>query len=88
VSDCSAKIRRLLLLREFGTELRWPGFGLLFLSDFIVMRATSFHPVDRLLGLQIGGWLKVNAVLELGGSGCIAAAALRRWRQTGRIRRP
>jgi len=69
-----------LLLRDLGGEVRWAGLGLVALMVFIVMRASSFHHVDALLGLKLGGWLKVNALLELGGIGCIAAAAARRVR--------
>jgi len=70
-----------LLLRDFGGEVRWAGIGLVALTLFILMRATSFHHVDLLLGMKIGGWLKVNALLELGGVGCIAAATVRRLRR-------
>ena len=67
-------------LRDFGREARLAAVGLAFLAVFVVMRAASFHHADTLLGLKLGGWLTVNALLELGGIGCIAWAALQRLR--------
>jgi hypothetical protein len=49
--------------------------GGIFLGCFILIRASSFHHVDRMLGLSFGG-VKVNWMLELGSISCIAAAAL------------
>ncbi|WP_448563041.1 hypothetical protein [Trichothermofontia sp.] len=49
--------------------------GLGFLSSFVVIRAASFHHVDRLIGLSLGG-IRMNWVLELGGIMAIAIAAL------------
>ena len=48
--------------------------GSVFLICFIAVRASSFHHVDRLLGLDFGG-LRVNSVLELGGIGLVIANA-------------
>ncbi|MEQ9549391.1 MAG: hypothetical protein RIM23_07210 [Coleofasciculus sp. G3-WIS-01] len=50
--------------------------GLMFLSCFIVIRASSFHHIDALLGWQLVG-LRMNWILELGGIACIAIAAIR-----------
>ncbi|MFP5270046.1 hypothetical protein [Coleofasciculus sp.] len=50
--------------------------GLMFLSCFIVIRASSFHHIDTLLGWQLVG-LRMNWILELGGIACIAIAAIR-----------
>jgi hypothetical protein len=41
------------------------------------VRATSFHHIDRMLGISLEG-LRVNALLELSGIGLIAMAALAR----------
>lgn len=49
--------------------------GGLFLGCFIVIRASSFHHVDRLLGLNFQG-LKINWILELGSISWIASATL------------
>jgi hypothetical protein len=48
--------------------------GGIFLGCFILIRASSFHHVDRMLGMDLGG-LKVNWILELGSITCIGAAA-------------
>jgi hypothetical protein len=49
--------------------------GLVFLVSFILIRASSFHQVDVLIGLRLGG-LKWNWILELGGIGCVGLAAV------------
>ncbi len=49
--------------------------GMAFLGGFIVIRASSFHHIDRLLGLEWAG-LRLNWILELGGIICIAVAAV------------
>jgi hypothetical protein len=50
--------------------------GLIFLCCFIVIRASSFHHVDALIGWQVVG-LRMNWILEIGGIACIAIAAIR-----------
>jgi hypothetical protein len=62
------------LFRRHGREVRWAVLGLVFLSVFVVMRAASFHHVDLLLRAELAG-VRINWLLELGGLGCIAAAA-------------
>ena len=74
-------------LRDFGSDARLAALGLAFLAMFVVMRAASFHHADALLGMKLGGCLKVNALLELGGIACIAWAAWRRWQRLGLARR-
>ena len=49
--------------------------GATFLMVFILVRASSFHHVDRWLGLPVGA-ANLNIVLELGGICSIAIAAL------------
>lgn len=49
--------------------------GLGFLGSFIIVRAASFHHIDRWIGLSLGG-VRVNWILELGGITAIAIAAL------------
>jgi hypothetical protein len=48
--------------------------GAIFLVGFIVIRAASFHDMDRFLGIDLFG-LKMNWVLELGGIFCIGISA-------------
>jgi len=49
--------------------------GGIFLGCFILIRASSFHHVDQMLGMDFEG-IKVNWILELGGIACIGLAAL------------
>ncbi len=51
----------------------------LVLVGFVIVRATSFHHIDRMRGISLEG-LRVNALLELTGIGLIALAALARLR--------
>ena len=48
--------------------------GASFLVCFVLIRALSFHPMDRLLAARLAG-LKVNWVLELGGIVCVGFGA-------------
>ena len=51
-------------------------FGFLMLVLFVVIRASSFFQMDRLINFRIVGfWM--NCFLELGGIGIIAASAIR-----------
>jgi glucose-6-phosphate-specific signal transduction histidine kinase len=49
--------------------------GGVFLASFVLIRASSFHHVDQMLGMDFEG-IKVNWILELGSISCIALAAL------------
>src|SRR5690242_15965727 len=62
-------------LRETSTAL----VGSAFLTCFVVIRAASFHHVDQMIGLSIGGF-RLNWAIELGGIFCIGLAAWRNWR--------
>jgi FtsH-binding integral membrane protein len=53
--------------------------GAVFLMCFVLVRASSFHHVDQMIGLRVGG-LKLNWVLELGGIICIGYAAWKNWK--------
>ena len=59
------------------TSLAW--IGAVFLTCFVLIRAASFHQVDQMIGLRVGG-LKLNWVLELGGITCIGLGAWRNWK--------
>lgn len=61
-------------LKHLSHHARRAATGLLVLTIFVVVRATSFHHVDRLLGISLDG-LRVNVLLELGGIGLIVLAA-------------
>jgi hypothetical protein len=49
--------------------------GAVFLGVFILIRAASFHHVDQMLGFRFAG-VRMNVLLEMGGTICMAAAAL------------
>jgi hypothetical protein len=48
--------------------------GCAFTLCFVIIRAASFHHIDRILGRSVGGW-KLNWLLELGGIMLVAMAA-------------
>jgi tellurite resistance protein TehA-like permease len=50
--------------------------GVVFITCFVVIRASSFHHVDLLIGYDISG-VRVNWLLELGGIAFVAVAAYR-----------
>lgn len=54
--------------------------GMLFLMVFVLLRASSFHGMDTLIGTSFAG-VRVNWVLELSGIGIVGYAAARRLRQ-------
>lgn len=74
----AALILVIFLGEKMGTEwkkFRLPLLGLIFLCSFIIVRATSFHHVDQMLGWQLARW-RINWLLELGGIACIAGGAM------------
>lgn len=58
------------------------GIGLLVLMVFVVVRAASFHHIDKLLWLTFEG-MRFNALLELSGIALIALAAIGRLKVPG-----
>ena len=61
-------------------------FGAVALGCFIIIRAASFHYVDKMLGLRFT-WVRLNFVLEVGGIVCVAIAAFKSWREYARVPR-
>jgi hypothetical protein len=57
-------------------ELRLALVGLVTLLVFVVVRAASFHHVDQVINLHVGG-VKMNAVLELGAIALVSLGALK-----------
>ena len=53
----------LWLVRRWSWPCRFAAVGLGIQAAFLVVRATSFHNVDHLLGWRLGG-LKINLLLE------------------------
>ena len=68
----------LWLVRRWSWPCRFAAVGLGIQAAFIVVRATSFHHVDRLLGLRLGD-LKINLLLESIGLMVILWAAMLCW---------
>lgn len=81
VAGLFVRSRLLHRLRAMDVYARRAGSGLVVLGVFVLVRATSFHHVDALLGFTIEN-VRLNVVLELGGIVLIAFAA---W---GRLRAP
>jgi len=69
--------------KRFSGPYRLAFAGGVFLGAFIIIRAASFHHVDRMLGFRLAG-LRMNVLLELGGIACIASAAWAAVRQNSR----
>src|SRR5262245_24478251 len=63
--------------RGFSSGARWACVGLVLLAAFIVVRAASFHHIDRWLYVDVDN-VRMNWILELGGIGSIAVAAFAR----------
>ena len=61
--------------RQLSRASRLAFAGTVFLGAFIVIRAASFHHVDQMLGFRLAG-LRLNVLLEFGGTLCVALAAL------------
>ncbi len=54
--------------------------GITLILGFVLIRATSFHYVDALIGLEYGG-VRINWFIELGAIGVFALAAITQIRQ-------
>jgi hypothetical protein len=63
-----------LLAGQSTRPVRLALAGGVFLGCFILIRASSFHHVDRMLHMDFEGF-KLNWILELGGIGVIATSA-------------
>jgi hypothetical protein len=64
------------LARGLGLSGRLALTGMAFLAAFVLIRAASFHHVDRFLGLRLAG-LRWNWIIELSAIALVAAAACR-----------
>ena len=73
----------LWLTRRFGPNARIALIGLVALATFVVVRAASFHHMDRFIDSSLLG-VRANWMLELGGIGVVALAA---WRESRGNRR-
>jgi hypothetical protein len=71
------------LTRNTSRCARAAALGSVLLIGFVVMRATSFHYVDRILRKELAG-MRFNWIFELGGILIILAAARRRFSERNR----
>lgn len=62
--------------RKMPGEIRMAAIGLCLLGTFIIIRATSFHHVDRFLGEVVTIGMRWNNLLEFGGILFVAIAGL------------
>ena len=74
------RLRRWRLGRGRVRHYRLALFGGIALTSFIIIRAASFHYVDKLLGVRLS-YLRLNFILEVGGVMCIGIAAFKSWRE-------
>jgi hypothetical protein len=73
-----------ILLRRVFWRVSFALAGVAMLVLFVIIRAASFHYVDK--ALSLGGEVRVNSVIELSGIGLIIGAVLH-WQRAER-RRP
>lgn len=66
-------------LKDLDVYARRAAYGLVVLGVFVLVRASSFHHVDMLLGFSWNN-IAINAVLELSGIAAIVHSAWGRWR--------
>ncbi len=66
--------------RGLAGAIKLAGLGLVVIGGFVLIRAASFHHIDRLLGERILNF-KLNWILELGGIAIVLVGSLMRWRQ-------
>ena len=76
-----ATIGLAIWLRRVFTRVALAIGGVAMLVFFVLIRAASFHYIDK--ALSFGGEVRVNVVIELSGIGMILAAALH-WQQVER----
>jgi hypothetical protein len=68
-------------MRALDRYAKRAALGLLLLAVFVVVRAASFHHVDKLIGIRFDN-VSVNVALELSGICFVCFAALSRLRST------
>jgi hypothetical protein len=71
----------LWLARTSNRAMQLAILGACFIVAFIVVRAASFHRVDRMLFKHAFGWLRLNWALELGGMAIVFVATRVRFAQ-------
>jgi hypothetical protein len=69
-----------VMARRLPVSARRAGLGLIIVAVFVLIRAASFHKIDRLLGERVLHF-KLNWVLELGGIAVVIHGGRRRWKE-------
>ena len=69
-----------LVARRLPTSTKIAGLGLIIIAVFVLIRAASFHHIDRLLGERLLHF-KLNWIFELGGIAIVLVGARKRWKQ-------
>jgi hypothetical protein len=70
----------LWLARRLPRPCKVAVLGLITLGVFVLIRAASFHHIDRLLGARLLH-LRLNWILELSGIAIVLVGTRQRWRQ-------
>jgi hypothetical protein len=68
------------VVRRFPRSAGIAGLGLLLIAIFVLIRAASFHHIDRLLGTRVLRF-KLNWIFELGGIAVVIAGGRMRRRE-------
>jgi hypothetical protein len=76
-SGATLAVLMLILLRRLGGFAKTAALGMCFIGLFVLVRASSFHKVDRFLGSRLVH-LRMNWILEMGGIAVVLLAALGR----------
>jgi hypothetical protein len=75
----------LYLSRRTSRQTRTAILGTMLVFAFVVIRAASFHNIDRLLGVEWLG-LRINWIVELSGIFVVLGAALSRFARLRRLK--
>lgn len=74
------------MLRGGGRQQWLTLIGITMILGFVLIRASSFHYIDWLIGYRLGGF-RMNWIIELGAIGVFGAAAINQIRQSGPLTR-
>ncbi len=71
------------IARALPASTKLAGLGLIIIGIFVLIRASSFHHIDRLLNERVLSF-KLNWIFELGGIAVVLVGAQKRWRELNR----
>ena len=78
VFAASAGSALMAVTRRLDRAVKLGTLGMVLVLAFVAARATSFHPMDELIGLRVL-YLWVNWILEIGGIAVVIAGGAARW---------